>query len=191
MRRGGQVVILVAILIPVALLLLAAAVDAGRLYLESARLERAAQAGADAGMGWVADQMVTMAVHRQTEAASLPPCMPDAGFGTPAATCTATPLPQEVTHWLTEQDRQMLVSTHMQIAAQSVARDYAARNSLDANDPAVLEFQIQYPCSYDPNGSTLRMCVSARRRVEILLAGLLHKDCAELPVQAISEVQQR
>src|SRR3990172_8317783 len=100
MSSRGQVIVIVAVLLMVLLLLLAVAVDGGRLYIERARLVRAAQAGADAGIGRLAEEMVTQAVVRQSEAAVRPACVPDAGFGTPGAGWTATPLPQEISHWL-------------------------------------------------------------------------------------------
>jgi hypothetical protein len=92
MKPHGQVIAIVAFLLMVLLLLLAVAVDGGRLYIERARAARTVQSAADAGIGLVGEEMVTLAVPRQTAAAVKPACVPDAGFGTPEASCTATPL---------------------------------------------------------------------------------------------------
>ena len=78
---------IVAVLLVVALLLLAVVVDAGRLYIERARLKRAAQAAADAGIGVAAEHMVTLAVARQTQVAM-------SSTASPPLTATPTPPPQ-------------------------------------------------------------------------------------------------
>jgi hypothetical protein len=191
MSKHGQVLIVVAVLLTVALLLLALAVDGGRLYLERGRLERSAQAAADAGIGRVAEHMVTLVVPRMTEAASLPGCEADAGYGTPGATCTATPLPQEIAHWLTDDDRATLVAPVVRTQVASEARAYAVRNQLREEDPETLELEIDFPYAHNPQGATLRLLVSARRRVAILLAGLLGRGFVELSAQGLSEIPQR
>ena len=65
MKPRGQMLIVVAILLMVVLMILAVAVDGGRLLAERARLRRAAQAAADAGIGLVSEAMVTQAAARQ------------------------------------------------------------------------------------------------------------------------------
>lgn len=189
--RRGQVLVVIAVLLMVMLLLLAVAVDGGRLYIERGRLARAAQAGADAGMSWVGEQMATLAVPRQTEAAGRPPCVPDAGYGTPGATCTATPLPQNIPQWLTDDDRATLVSPPIRETARAVALDYAARNGLRASDPQVRRLEAVYPYAYDPQGPVLRLLVRATRRATVLLAGLLGREFVDLTAEGLSELPQR
>jgi hypothetical protein len=188
MSRRGQIIIIIAVLIPVVLLLLAVAVDAGRLYIESAQLERALQSGADAGISLVAEQMVTLAVARQTETASTP---------SPELPLVATPMPSpdDVVAWLTDDDRARLVSPAMRATAQAEALAYAARNGIDATNPDILEIAAVYPQSgfnpYDDGVATLRLELIARRRATILLAGLLGSEFAELSGEAISELRIR
>jgi hypothetical protein len=190
-QRRGQVVVLVAILVPVVLLLLAVSIDAGRMYICQAELRQAAQAGADAGMGWVAEQMVTMAVGRQTEAAAGPPCVADGPFGDPFAGCTATPYPHQIPYWLTDEDRAALVSPAAQAVVGALAREYAARNGLEEGDPDVVEFVVYYPDVYDPLASDLRIRILARKRMTILLAGILGESFAEVRADVQAGVTQR
>lgn len=184
----GQVVVLVAVLVPVVLTLLAVAVDAGRLYVERSRMVRAAQAGADAGIGVVAEQMVTLAVARQTQAASDPPPIPPE---------TATPAPPltDIVAWLTDEDREELVSAVVQAAAVASALDYADRNGLGTEDRPALEIRVTYPQDgyfpYDAAIQTLQMRVFARDEAVILLAGLLGHEFVDLSVEAMSEIPQR
>jgi hypothetical protein len=188
MNRRGQVLILVAVLIPVALLLLAVAVDAGRLYIEQGQVKRAAQAAADAGISVVAEQIVTLAVARQTHLA---------GTWTPTrpATRTATPPLRQAFGWLSDEGRAALVSEPLRSTPEAAALGYALRNCLDPDDPSTLELRVTYPqAGYDPRDpsiSTLDFLVTVRRRVSILLAGLLGRDFVELEVEAQSQVPQR
>jgi hypothetical protein len=191
MRSRGQVIIIVAFLLMVLLLLLAVAVDGGRLYIERARTVRAAQAAADAGIGLVGEEMVTLAVPRQTEAALRPSCVPDAGFATPGVSCTATPLPAEVSHWLTNDDRATLVGPEMQTAVAGEALDYASRNGLDRSDPEVISLDVEYPHGYDPGGPAVQLLVAVERRATILLSGLLQRDWVTLESHGLSELPQR
>jgi hypothetical protein len=191
MTTRGQVIVIVAVLLMVLLLLLAVAVDGGRLYIERARTVRAAQAAADAGIGRVGDEMVTLAVPRQTEAALRPACVPDAGFGTPGASCTATPNPGEVNHWLTDDDRATLVAPEMQTAVAAEALNYAGRNGLRESDPETLSLEVAYPHDYDTSGSVVQLLVSVKRRATILLSGLLRLDSVTLESNGLSELPQR
>jgi hypothetical protein len=188
MRRNGQVVLIVAVLIPVLLLFLAVAVDAGRLYIETARLERALQAGADAGISLAAEQMVTLVVARQTEMAGTP--TPDSAHpGTPL------PSPDDLHAWLTDDDRATLVSPANRAAVQAEALAYAARNGIDASDPEIIAITVIYPQSgFDPHNDdipSLRLEMNARRRATILLAGLLGREFTELSGEAMSELRIR
>lgn len=191
MRPKGQVIVIVAFLLMALLLLLAVAVDGGRVYIERARAARAVQAAADAGIGLVGEEMVTLAVPRQTEAALRLACVPDAGFGTPEASCTATPLPGEVSHWLTDDDRATLVGPEMQTAVAAEALDYAGRNGVDASDPEVISLHVEYPHDYAPGGAALQLLVAVERRATILLSGLLQRDSISLEAHGLSELPQR
>lgn len=191
MSDRGQVVVIVAVLLMALLLLLAVAVDGGRLYIERGRVVRAAQAAADAGIGRVGDEMVTLAVPRQTEAALRAACVPDAGFGTPDASCTATPSPGEVNHWLTDDDRETLVGPEMQTAVAAEALDYAGRNGLSEADPETLALEVEYPRNYDLGGPVVQLLVSVKRRATILLSGLLRLDSITFESSGLSELPQR
>jgi hypothetical protein len=188
MNRRGQVLIVVAILISVTLLLLAVAVDAGRLYIERARMKRAAQAAADAGISVVADRMVTQAVARQTVMAGTP-------SPTPPGMSTPTPPINDVIAWLTDEDRATLVSDAVADDAETAARDYAARNGLDPADPDTLSLEVIYPQDgYMPENigiRSLRLLVSVRRRTTVLLAGLLGEAFVDLDADGLSEIPQR
>ena len=188
MNPRGQVLIVVAILISVTLLLLAVAVDAGRLYIERARMKRAAQAAADAGISVVADRMVTQAVARQTVMAGTP-------SPTPPGTGTPTPALGDVIAWLTDEDRATLVSDMVVSDAEATARDYAARNGLDPADPDTLSLEIAYPQDgYAPENiaiRSLRLLVRVRRQTTVLLAGLLGEAFVDLEAAGLSEIPQR
>lgn len=187
-RKRGQVVIIVAVLIPAVLLFLAVAVDAGRLFIERGRMARAAQSAANAGISVVAERMVTQAAARQTELAATP-------SPTPPGTMTATPDPGDVAAWLTADDRAALTSGAFPATAEAAARDYARRNGYDLADADTLAVEVTYPQpGYDPADPTmpvLRMLVSIQRRTEVLLAGLLGDRFADLTAEARSEIRQR
>jgi hypothetical protein len=190
MRPHGQIVVVVAVALMVILIILAVAVDAGRLYIERERLDRSAQSAADAGIGWVSEQMVTQAVVRQTEAAGRPPCVPDADFGETGAHCTATPLPAEISHWLNDDDRATLVSPDVRVTAEAVARDYATRNGLGADNPNIESLALTYPFAYDPLGDHLAFMVRVREKVSVLLVGLIGQEFVHIPGEGLSEVSQ-
>jgi hypothetical protein len=191
MRARGQVVVIVAILLVVVLTLLAVAVDGGRLYIERSRLRGAAQSAADAGISWVAEEMVTMAVPRQTDSARLAPCLPDGEYGERGASCTATPQPADISHWLTDDDRETLVAPGVRATVEAVADGYAARNGLDRNGPDIESMHVSYPYDYDPEGPSLTVRVFVRQRVNLLLVGLLGQDFALIEVAGRSEIPQQ
>lgn len=177
MKPRGQMLVAIALLLMVVLMLLAVAVDGGRLVVERARLRRSAQAAADAGIGLVAEQMVTQAAARQTQAALLPTCAP-------AGPCTPTPAINEVPGWLTDDDRATLVAPPMQTQVAAEAMDYAQRNEFP-------DAEVRYPESYDPGAPAVRILVTLRRRTTILLAGLLGEEWVDLAEQGLSQVPQR
>jgi hypothetical protein len=188
MRTRGQILIIVAFLIPIALVLLAVAADGGRIFIERGRVQRAAQSGADAGISVVAEQMVTLAVARQTVFASTP-------SPTGLASMTATPPPSDVQAWLTDEDRATLVAPDIQSAAAAEARQYASRNGYSMGDPQTLSVEITFPQpGYDPYDNsldTLSLFVKIRRRTTVLLAGLLGDALIDLESEAQSEIPQR
>lgn len=169
--------VVVALLLMVVLLLLAVAVDGGRLMVERTRVRRAAQAAADAGIAVVAEQMVTQAAARQTQAALLPTCAP-------AGLCTPTPPLNDVPGWLTDDDRATLVAPPMQTQVAAEAEDYAQRNEFP-------QAEVTYPESYDPGAPAVRILVTLRRHATILLAGLLGEEWVDLAGQGLSQVPQR
>jgi hypothetical protein len=181
MNDRAQILVIAAILLSLGLLILAVAVDGGRLYLEQVRLERSAQAAADAGIGVAAEQVVTLAAARQTEAALAPACA-----APPPAACTPTPPPFPVEAWLSDTDRESLVSAAMQAQVESVAMNYAERNGLGPETTFV-----DYPFDHQPQDAVVRVRVRTGRQLEILLAGLLDPDWVRLEAAAISTVPQR
>ncbi|MDF1499371.1 MAG: Tad domain-containing protein [Anaerolineales bacterium] len=188
MKAKGQILIIVAVLIPVTLLLLAVAVDSGRIFIERGRVQRAAQSGADAGISVVAEQMVTLAVARQTVFAVTP-------SPTPPGTMTATPPPGDVPAWLTYEDRATLVSSVIQSTAAAEAREYVRLNGFDPGDPQIELVEVTFPQpGYDPADTSLEnlsLFVRIRRRTTVLLAGLLGESLILLESEAQSEIPQR
>lgn len=181
MRARAQILVIAAIVLSIGLLILAVAVDGGRLYLEQVRLERSAQAAADAGIGVAAELVVTLAAARQTEAAQAPACL-----APPQAACTPTPPPFPVEPWLTDADRESLVAAAIQAEVESVAMSYAEQNGLARETTFV-----DYPFDHQPQDAVVRVRVRTGRQLEILLEGLLDPDWVHLEAAAISTVPQR
>lgn len=191
MTDRGQVLVLVAVLLVVGLMLLALATDGGRLYLERGRLRRAAQSSSDAGISWVSEQMVTMAVPRQTQAAQRAPCVPDGDYGDDAATCTATPAPDQAHLWLEDEDRATLIAPEYRATAGAVVRTYAERNGTEPGGQDGSELSVEYPFEPDENPEVLRLRVTLRRRAVVLLAGLLGEEFVWLEAVGLSQIPQR
>lgn len=181
-RKSGQVLVLVAVFILAVLVLLALSVEVGRLSQQRHQLQGVADAASKAGMLVVADQMVTLAAARQTQAAGSP-CIPDAGYGTPGATCTATPPPEVVPAWLTDEDRATLVSPAMRTQVAQAVQAQLARNGYGPGD---LEVDVQYPYGYRPAGQEVRLFLRLKMRVRGLLAHLLGWQ-QKVPVGAESQ----
>lgn len=188
MKARGQVVIIFAFLIIIGLFLLALLVDGGRLYVYRGRDQRAAQSAADAGIGLVAERMVTLAIPRMTEASLASSCLAEGEFSAPGAACTSTPEPDEIADWLTEDDQQALLAPEIKVTVQALAVEYAGRNGISESEPAISDLQAEYPYRYQHESETIRIRVTVRRNVEVLLAGLLGQEFIVLPVEAISEV---
>lgn len=188
MKVRGQVLILIAVLIPVVLLFLALAVDVGRVYIERARLQRSAQGAADAGISVVAEHMVTLAVARQTSLAATP-------SPTPPGTMTATPFPADIQAWLQDEDRQALTTDPLRGTAVAEAMLFAQHNSLATSSPGIIRLEPFYPQpGYrpdDPGIPVLRFLVTVERRTTILLAGLLGDGFVHIRTTGQSEIPQR
>jgi hypothetical protein len=169
--QRGQIVVLVAIFLSVAMMLLAVMVDAGRLFVERGRMMRAVQSAADAGIGVVAEEMVTLAEARR-----------DAGSEacSPAPSCYL-----EAGDW----DR-LEGEPEVKAQVQAEARAYAARNALDPEGPQVTHFEVDYPL-LDRDAHTLGVRVSARRRVPVLLIGLLGESFVDLEAEGLSVIHGR
>jgi hypothetical protein len=198
MRRAGQVLVIVAFLIPVVLLLLAMAVDTGRIYVQRSRDRRAAQAAADAGISYVAERMTTQVIIRQTQAAntslSTPTLLLTARIDG-AISITPTAVPVVLQGWLTDADRATLISPEVAGTAAAVALEFAGWNGLspDGGDP--VEVGVIYPqASYAPADEslpTLQLLVYVRREIRHVLSGLIGPNHLELWVEALAEINQR
>jgi hypothetical protein len=188
MNRRGQVLLIVAFLIPIMLLFLAVAVDAGRIFLERERMQRSAGAAANAGISVVADRMVALAADRRAHAAATP--VPVGNMPV-----TSTPRPDDVVIWLENEDRAVLVSPAMQAEVERAAREYLERNGFRSEADVNLQVQIEYPQpGYDPQAvqvKVLSIRVHIERRIEVLLADLLNEDWVVLRVDARSQIPQR
>jgi Flp pilus assembly protein TadG len=178
--QRGQIVIIVAVLLTATLFLLALVVDGGRIAWQRSQAKRAAQAAADAGIGIVAENIVTQAVLRQTEAAS-----------SPCSSCTPTPDPAIASSWLTADDRATLIAPPLRTQVAAEALEYAQRNGFDPAQPEVQSVQIDYPLSYNPSDDSIRIRVQITRNFIVLLAGILGQESFDIPVEAISQIQQR
>lgn len=188
MKPRGQVLIIVAFLIPIGLLLVAIAIDAGRIFIERGKMQRAAGAAANAGISVVSDRMVTQAVARQTQASL-------AALATDIPMRTPTPSLSDPVAWLTDEDRVELVSSAMQSEASNEVMLFLEKNGYSPTEIDSLEVEIEYPQpGYDPYApqiSVLSMRVQVGRRLAVLLAGLLNEDWVSLKAGAWSQIPQR
>lgn len=191
MKPRGQMIVVVAVGLLAAVILLAVMVDSGQVFVERARLERAAQAAADAGIGVVAEMMVTQVVPRLTQSAARSPCVPDGDYGDPGGTCTATPFPDQIEHWLTDEDRATLTAPSAYATAMAEVKSYASLNGVNPSAPDVRELQVVYPYDYDPQGVTLSLWVRIVGLQPVLMSSLLNAQELELPAEALSEIPQR
>ncbi|NPA72499.1 MAG: hypothetical protein GXO35_06690 [Gammaproteobacteria bacterium] len=180
-----------AIFLIASLLLLALIVDVGRISIERQSLANAAGSAAKAGLVVVGDQMMTQALAQQTAAADSP-CEPDAGYGTPDATCTATPSPADIPAWLSDEDRRRLVSSPMQTQVAAQVQQYAVRNHVGPDDPSISHFEVIYPYMYAPTARDLSIVVRIRRRFKILLFGFWEgSDTLEIEATSKQSIPQR
>jgi hypothetical protein len=135
--------------------------------------------------------MVTLAVPRQTEAASQAACMTDGDFGDAGASCTATPEPQDAPAWLSDDDRAILIHPETVATVVSVSLEFAARNGLGPSLPPIESISVNYPYQYSLEEDTLKLRMQGRRRVPALLRGLLGSDFADVEAEAMSVLRQR
>lgn len=187
MTTRGQMIVAVAIMILIAVVLLAVMVDSGRIFSERVRLDRSAQSAADAGIAWVAEQMVTQAVPRQTAAADRDPCYPDSEFGQTSGACTETPHPDEISHWLSDEDRSTLVAPPARATARAISLEYAQLNGFDPSAPEDTA-EVIYPYMYDPEGSVLRLLVRIAHQLPGLWRGPRDTGLLELSGDGLSEI---
>jgi hypothetical protein len=180
MKRKGQIVLIVGILLMVLLTLLAVIVDGGRLYVQQGRIQHSAQAAADAGIGVIAEKIVTQAASHQATA-----------FAYPCPSCTPTPDPYQPHLWLTDYDRMMLVAAPQRTAVAQVAIEFASYNDLEISDPEILQVSVLYPFEYNLSDPSLRVDVQITQRTSILLVGLLNREFVDLSGRGISEILQR
>lgn len=193
MKSRGQILIILAFLIPIGLLIIAVAIDVGRLYRERAQAERAAQSAANAGVSALAEELATLAVARYQEAVSTPSATPDPAItAEPTQIATPTPPIQELTGWLRDDDRAALAWDPIRSRVIEVAEDYASLNDLDPERENIQALEITYPQTgfdpYDQDHTTLRLSVRVRGRSLMLLAGLVGREYVDFSVEAASEL---
>jgi hypothetical protein len=213
-RQKGQLLIVIAIVISIAMLFLAVAVDAGRLFLERNRMARGAQSAADAGVGLATEEMVDLAEFRREEAIKKweeeveeaeqeweeaclggvtfpddPPPEPNPDINCeeefePEPFEPCSPEPQ---CWLLPEDWGTMAGGTITNAVEREARDYAKLNGFDINDSVTLALDVEY--EVDAGDMELLVNVGIRRRASILLVGLLGQSFAILDVESESVVR--
>jgi len=187
-RPRGQILVLTPILLLTVLLLFALSVEMGRLGQQRHAARGVADAAAKAGMLPVADQMVTLAAARQTQAAAHP-CTPDASYGTPVASCTAMPPREIVPAWLTDEDRAVLVAPPMQTQVAQAVQMHLRRNGVD--DSSVI-MEVFYPFAYHADDDVVRLRLRLQSKFQILWASWLGwQGAVPLTVESQQELPQR
>lgn len=209
----GQLLIVIAIVVGIAMLLLAVAVDGGRLFLERNRIARGAQAAADAGVGLAAEEMVKLAEDRRDEGLEeYEQSVEDAkeeweeaclggmigeGEDTPSTDpeidCDKEPEPEpfepcdpEPQCWLEDEDWEQLNSSLVRDQVEREALEYARANGFDRDDPNTLKLEIEYEA--DKAEETIQVRVTIERRSTILLVGLLGGSFVNLEAEGLSEL---
>ena len=206
-NQQGQLLIVVAIVISIAMLLLAVAVDGGRLFLERSRIARAAQSAADAGVGVAAEKLVELAEERRAEAIEgneeaneearreweeacqgeeLPEPPPEINCQEepePEAFESCEPEPQ---CWLEEDDWVTLDSEGVRSQVEQEALAYATANGYDQSDSSILKLEVEY--LVDQPEESLQVQVTIRRKTTILLIGLLGGSFVNLEADGLSKL---
>jgi hypothetical protein len=205
--QKGQLLIVVAIVISIAMLLLAVAVDGGRLFLERSRIARAGQSAADAGVGVAAEEMVDLAEERRAEAitefeeaveearrvweeACLGEALPEPP---PEIDCDEEfdpepfePCEPEPQCWLEAEDWATLDSEGVRSQVVQEALEYARANGYDLSDSSILSLDVEYVV--DQPEESLQVQVTIRRRTTILLIGLLGGSFVNLEADGLSKL---
>lgn len=189
--QRGQLLIVVAIVISLGLLLLAVAVDGGRLFLERNRIARGAQSAADAGVGVAAEEMVELAQARRDEALQE---WQDAqeeqdGENEPEEEPEFEPCDPEPYCWLEEEDWESLGSELVRADVEREALKYARANGFDPGDSQTLKLEIEYEVFRSEE--TLQVRVTIQKRTTILLVGLLGESFVNLEAEGLSKLLSR
>lgn len=211
-KQQGQLLIVVAIVISIALLLLAVAVDGGRLFLERSRIARAAQSAADAGVGVAAEKMVDLAEERRAEAIEESEgafdeirreweeaCLGGIAEGEPTPepnpeiNCNEEPEAEpfepcepEPQCWLEDEDWTTLDGAGVRSEVEKEALEYATANGYDLRDSSILKLEVEY--LVDRPEESLQVQVTIRRRTTILLIGLLGGSFVNLEADGLSKL---
>lgn len=186
----SQIVIIVAVLLMVILLFLALIIDGARLMVEHQELKRAAEAAGKAGLIVVGDRMVTQVVSAQTAAASLTLTATPAG-STPGPTLTPIPAPDDFYSWLTEDHRATLVAPSMRTLVATYVLGSAEKNGFGLSNPAVTEFEVDYPHQYHPGDQHLQIYIRIKRVVAVIFGSILNLDEGVLSGDTKQSIPQR
>lgn len=186
----SQIVIIVAVLLMVILLFLALIIDGARLMVEHQELKRAAEAAGKAGLIVVGDRMVTQVVSAQTAAASLTLTATPAG-STPGPTLTPIPAPDDFYSWLTEEHRATLVAPSMRTLVATYVLGSAEKNGFGLSNPAVTEFEVDYPHQYHPGDQHLQIYIRIKRVVAVIFGSILNLDEGVLSGDTKQSIPQR
>lgn len=211
--QHGQLLIVIAIVVSIAMLLLAVAVDGGRLFLERNRIARGAQAAADAGVGLAAEEMVKLAEDRRDEGLEEyeqsvedtreeweEACLggmlgeeDETPSSDPEIDCDQEPEPEpfepcepEPGCWLEDDDWVELDSDPVRDLVEREALQYARANGFDRDDPNTLRLEVEY--EVDKAEETIQVRVTIERRSTILLVGLLGGSFVNLEAEGLSEL---
>ncbi|NIM93008.1 MAG: hypothetical protein GTO18_04765 [Anaerolineales bacterium] len=179
MNERGQLLVVVAFVISAAMLLLAVAVDGGRLFIRRNQMKRAAQSAADAGVSVAAERMVELAEERRggsVEGTSVGSGDEKGGSCQPEPQC-----------WLSEEDWDTLSSSQVRALVEAEALDFAGRNGFSMGSTGALAINVDY--SVQPMEQILQVGVTIRSRTTILLVGLLSQDFVDLEVHGFSVIK--
>jgi hypothetical protein len=210
--QRGQLLIVIAIVVSIAMLLLAVAVDGGRLFLERNRIARGAQAAADAGVGLAAEEMVGFAEERRDEALedyqqeaqdaqeeweeACKAGLTDDEEVTPAdpgINCDEEPEPEpfepcepEPQCWLEDEDWVKMDSSSVRDQVELESLEYARANGFERDDPNTLKVEVEY--EVDKTEESIQVRVTIERRTTIVLVGLLGGSFVNLEAEGLSEL---
>jgi len=180
--KKGQILLLFAFFLPIVLMLLAAVIELGRVWVYRVRLQRGAQAAVDAGISAAAEQIATLAIAAQTRTAC--PTM--------SSTC---PERGDLASWLDNAARATLTASDMQATVLAVAEDICELNQLSSGEAGIGSLLWTYPqVDFRPDDdsvTSLRLSLTMKGRVDILLGGWLGMEEVVVPVNAAAEIPCR